>query len=262
MNSAAGLYDRVKAVLEQALPGDASLDAATLAGLDQFHVGGLQATLALAERLAPGPRDRVLDVGAGLGGPARLLVQQFGCRVVGVDLTRDYLRLAAWLTQRRGLAEAPLTWIQANACALPFAPGSFDCVWTQHLAMAIADRTAYYLELSRVLRPGGRLALHDIVSVDGGQPDFPVPWAGTAAASFLESTGQTRQGLAAAGFTLTDWHDRTAQALAWYAQQRANRDQQVDLRLIFGSDLAIMAGNLRRALQEGRVSVVEAILQK
>ena len=147
-----------------------------LAAVDEFHTRGRQATEELAELAAPSAGQRVLDVGCGLGGSARYMAARHGVEVVGVDLTPEYCRAGRILTERTGLADR-VELVTANALDLPFPDGSFDQVWSEHVTMNIAEKPRLYAELRRVLRRGGRLALHEIVAGPGGEVHFPVPWA-------------------------------------------------------------------------------------
>ncbi|HMJ98635.1 MAG TPA: methyltransferase domain-containing protein, partial [Reyranella sp.] len=157
------LVDVVLAALDAAgLPP--RLTAADLAPLDQFHARGLEATKELAALAGIDAANRVLDVGSGIGGPARYLAESLGCKIVGIDLTVEYCRLAEALTARAGLA-GNVEFRAANALDLPFGDGEFDRVWTQHVAMNIADRPRLYREMARVVKPGGKLALYDAVAI-------------------------------------------------------------------------------------------------
>ena len=155
--------------------GTATPDA--LAPLDQFHSGGKEATRTLADQAGVAAGMRVLDVGGGLGGPARMLAVEYGARVTVLDLTADYLRAGALLTARMGLAEQ-VHFCHGQALALPFADGSFDLVWTQNSGMQLADKGLLYRGFWRVLRAGGRLAQLQPVAGAAQQPStLPVMWA-------------------------------------------------------------------------------------
>src|SRR5258708_3891744 len=123
-----------------------------LAPVDEFHTRGRAATVDLARLLDLTGTERVLDVGCGIGGPSRFLAQRHGCRVTGIDLTAEFCRVAEMLAKRTGL-DRPVEYRQGDATDLPFADGAFDVVWSQNVAMNIADRTRLYGEMHRLLRP-------------------------------------------------------------------------------------------------------------
>src|SRR5207253_92070 len=135
-----------------------------------------QATVDLAAQLELGPQTHVLDVGCGIGGPSRYLASVHGCHVTGLDLTEEYCRVSTILAERTGLADR-LSYIPGDARDLPFGDGAFDVVWTQHAAMNIPRKDRLYAEMARVLRPGGQLAVYDLLAGPAGPPHFPLPWA-------------------------------------------------------------------------------------
>ena len=180
---ATGLTERLKTALSAFGPEDQRLTPQQLAALDQFHTRGLAATAELAKLAGIGPDTSVLDVGSGVGGPARFLAATLGCRVTGVDLSEAFVDAARYLTERTGQS-GQVSFETASALDLPFDNGRFDVVLLQHVAMNIADRARLYREIRRVLKTGGRFATFDVVS-NGGDPHHPVPWARTPATSFL-----------------------------------------------------------------------------
>jgi sarcosine/dimethylglycine N-methyltransferase len=159
--------------------------AEKFAGFDQFHVGGLAATVELAKRSGITPHMRVLDAGSGLGGPSRFLAETIGCHISGVDLTPAYVAVATLLAERAGLS-GKVSYHIGSITELPFEDGGFDVVWSQHVVMNIADRAALYRELRRVLKTGGTFAFYDPYEPDNGEtPHYPLPWAETPATSTL-----------------------------------------------------------------------------
>jgi SAM-dependent methyltransferase len=138
-----------------------------LAPIDEFHIRGREATKELAEEIGLDAEKLILDIGCGLGGPSRRLASEYGCRVIGLDLTEEYCRVAEALSTRLGL-QALVSYRTGNALALPFDDMSFDVVWTQHASMNIGDKARLYGEMYRVLKPGGQLAIYDILAGPGG----------------------------------------------------------------------------------------------
>src|SRR4051794_38762215 len=172
----ADLAERIDAALRAAGKEGPLLTPDDLAPLDQFHTGQKGATMRLAALAGIAAADRILDVGCGIGGPARLLAWLHGCRVVGLDLTPEFIRVAPRLTERTGLGDR-VSFRQGSALAMPFADGEFDVVWAQNSSMNITDRDRLYGEIRRVLRTGGRFALQDVLAGPGGAPYYPTPFA-------------------------------------------------------------------------------------
>lgn len=236
-----------------------------LSPVDEFHLRGRAATLELARAAGITATSRVLDVGSGIGGPARCLAQALGCQVVGIDLTAEYCRLATLLTERTALA-AQVRFEQADALNLPFADGAFDVVYTEHMAMNVADKPALYRELQRVLAPGGRLALYDVLAGPSGPVLYPAPWAAEPDNSFLVTPDELRALLGEAGFSIADWTDSTEAARRWYAEladsNRRNGPPVLGLHVLFGAEFKGMAQNQRRNVEEGRIAVVQVVARK
>lgn len=253
---------RVDAVLAtlDAMNPTGGLGISDLAPLDQFHAGGLAATRQLATLAGLASGQHVLDVGSGIGGPARFLAETCGCSVTGIDLAADYCRLAEALTARVGL-EGKATFRSADALDLPFADDTFDAVWTQHAAMNIADRPRLYREMHRVLRPGGVVALYDAVAGNGA-PLFPVPWARDSSTSFLLAPDALRTVLEQGGFTVIAWRDVTEEAKRWFASRPRGALSGLGLHLLMGSDFPAMAANFARSVMEGRVGLLMAVARK
>lgn len=257
---ATGLTERLKAALAVFGPDDQLLKPEQLATLDQFHTRGLAATAELAKLAAITANMSVLDVGSGIGGPARFLAAAFGCQVIGIDLSEPFVDAARYLTGRTGQGGL-VSFQAASALALPFQDGRFDAVLLQHVAMNIADREQLYREIRRVLKPGGRFATFDVV-LENGDPIYPAPWAKTPGESFLLSAGATCEAIESAGFGTLVRQDDTSAAKAWFAELRASGPPPLpNLGVVMGPDFAQLAANLGRNLMEGRLGVLTAVFE-
>ena len=242
------------------------LDPADLAPVDQFHTGGRAATLALARLAGVGPGQSVLDVGGGIGGPGRTLAREFGCRVTVADLTAEYCRVGAMLTERTGMVGA-VDFVHADALDLPFAAGSFDVVWTQHSSMNIEGKYRLYAELRRVLRPDGRLALYEIMTGPRFPVWFPVPWARDQSLSYLRPPAAIRElllGLDLAELAWDDVTETTLSAILAPPELGSNppAPSPLGIHLLLGESCAAMQRNLVRNLMEGRIEIVRAVLER
>ena len=280
------LGPRVQAALQAAGLNSPGVSWEAFAPIDEFHVGGLDATRALAQALAPDPRATVLDLGSGLGGPARMLAAERGCDVTGVDLSDEFVAVATSLTSLAG-SDQRVRFQVADVTALPFADQSFDHAVTIHVAMNIADRAGFYAEARRVLRLGGRLAILDVVARagDGGSGDggdggdgeplrFPVPWSTTPETSHLLTLGETIAELKLATFDIIDAVDRTAWSLDWFAAQgraaaargraaaAAGSPPPLGLGVVMGDRFAAMGANLVANMTAGRVGVAQIVASR
>ena len=257
---ATGLTERLKTALAALGPDDQRFGPRLLAALDQFHTRGLAATAELAELARITAEMTVLDVGSGVGGPARFLAATYGCRVTGVDLSESFVDAACYLTRRTGQS-GRVSFEIASALQLPFDDGSFDVVLLQHVAMNIADRARLYREIRRMLKSGGRFATFDVVSISG-EPHYPLPWARTPAASFLMTAAATREAIESSGFRVLASRDDTEAAKAWIARMRASGPPPApNLGAVMGPDFAELAANLGRNLMEGRFGILTAVFE-
>jgi SAM-dependent methyltransferase len=238
------------------------LDALTLddlAASDQFHGGGKPLTERLATRVGARPGLHVLDVGGGLGGPARTLAVQFGCRVTVVDLTETYVRAGRTLTRRLGLDDRVRHHV-GDALALPYAGGAFDVVWTQNSGMNVADKHGLYRGFHRVLRPGGLLALQEPVAGPVQPCIYPVMWSADGSTSFLLAADELRALIAGAGFVERAWDDVTADT-AGAATVDAIPAYSIQ-RLVMGDALEAIIAAGQRNRTEQRLRSVQAVFER
>lgn len=257
---ATGLTERLKSALTVLGPEDARLTPQQLAAVDQFHTRGLAATAQLANLVGITAEMAVLDVGSGVGGPARYVAATCGCRVTGVDLSDQFVDAARYLTERTGQT-GQVSFETASALELPFDDSQFNVVLLLHVAMNIADRTRLYREIRRVLKPGGRFATFDVVLIEGG-PHYPVPWARTPATSFLLTAAATREAIESTGFRTLAWQDDTEAARAWAAQVRGSGPPaSPNLGVVMGPDFAQSAANLGRNYMEGRLGTLTGVFE-
>ena len=237
-----------------------------LSHADQFHVRGLEATKELAMALGANSSDSILDVGSGLGGPARFLAATYGCHVTGIDLTLEYVEIANRLTERAGQA-GNVCFVQGDALHLPFDAETFDHAWTQHVGMNIEDKNGFYADVFRVLKPGGKFALYDILKRGEEPLYYPVPWARDDSYSFVVSTESQQKSLEAAGFAVIASDDRTEEALQFMLEfgkmiQRVNAIPPLNLATLLGHSMGSVTANVIRNIQEGRIQVRQVIAQK
>ena len=252
-----------KCRIEEALLGAGidlnDLQRGDLAPLEDFHTMGRIATSQLAELAEIDRSDEVLDAGSGVGGTARYLADQFGCRVTTVDLTEEYCDTSRWLNQLVGL-DGNISVHHGDVTNLPFPSASFTVVMSQHVQMNVADKARLYDESRRVLRPRGRLAIWDITAGAPGELDFPLPWANNPALSHLDSGDHLRATIESAGFSVAQWSDMTEDAVTIMETFLRSPPGALGLH-VFVDSFVEKANNLVRGLADGRLCALQAIAE-
>ncbi|HKW35063.1 MAG TPA: class I SAM-dependent methyltransferase [Candidatus Acidoferrum sp.] len=255
-----GLEETImQAVARMGLEPD-RLNAMDLAPADEFHVGGLDATRELAAQMDLASGLRILEVGSGIGGPARYFAAEHQCKVTGVDLTEEFVQVARSLTRQTKLDHL-VEFVEGSALDLPFDPESFDRAYMIHVGMNIADKAGVFREVRRVLKPGGIFAIFDILRAEDGPISYPVPWASSEETSFVVDKGNYRNALEKAGFRVERERARTAFAIEFTERAIARAAQAgqpaLALHLLMGNQAPVMIKNVLAMMKQGLLEPVE-----
>ena len=237
-----------------------------LGPVDEFHIGGRVATKSFLDQLDIAADDHVFDVGCGLGGASRFAAEQYGCRVTGIDLTREYVKTGAVLCAWVGLGNR-ITLEQGDATATPYSDGEFDKSYMMHVGMNIANKRALASELYRVLRPGGRLGIYDVMRVGDGDLRFPVPWATTPEESDVWSPDEYKSALEAAGFRVIAERNRSSFALEFFSRLQvraggAEGPPPLGLHILMGSTAPEKVKNMIENVSQNCVAPVELVAER
>lgn len=267
MNAVETHYDRQDSLVSGILGALAdaghdleSLDPKVLSGADEFHLGGRATTLAVLESIRSDPPTLVLDVGCGIGGPARTIATEFDARVVGVDLTSSFVGAASELTALVGLGDR-VSFEVGDALNLEQPDGTFDLVTVFHVGMNIADKRQLFTELARVLQPGGRVLVYDIMRVAPGELRLPMPWASSADHQHLSDAADYLRSLRAADLEpghVVDHRPIVRKAL----EHAADTPPPVNLSHLMGADFSEMFSNLHAAMTDGLVAPCQIVARK
>lgn len=261
-----GLVDAIAAGVEKLGKTPATVTLEDLAPVDEFHVGGRVATEAFLDQLGISATDHVLDVGCGLGGASRFAAHRYGCRVTGIDLTPEYVATGNTLCGWVGLADR-IALTVGDATALGFADATFDRAYMLHVGMNIADKQALAGEIFRVLRPGGRAGIYDIMRIEAGELAFPVPWATTAAGSALATPAEYKAALEAAGFTLVAERNRREFAVDFFTKMQARAQSAggpppLGIHVLMGATAPLKVKNMIDNIARNLVAPVELVFEK
>lgn len=261
------LTQKIETALIKAGKPLSSIGLKDLSPIDQLHTGGARATIDLFKKPRLCSDALVLDAGCGIGGSSRLLAQQFKCRVIGVDLADQFIDAATFLTRCTGL-ENHVAFQQGSVLDLPFEDNTFDAVLCQHILMNIKDKSTAVKEFSRVLKQDGKLILHEITRGENNTLVFPVPWAGKAAISFLESWDIISGILEKHGFETRFYSDETRTAESWWEKIKAvspkktSSPESLSPGLIFGDNAKLFGKNMHANFKDNAIRLVEAVLKK
>lgn len=207
--------DLVAAMEQLAAEDVGALSQPQLDGIDQFHAGGAEAVERLLPSLCLDPTTTVLDVGSGLGGPARQVARSSGCAVVGVDLTASYVDAATTITEAAGLEDS-VRFLHTDVADLK--RRDFDAAFTIHVQMNVEDKPQFFAGIADHLRPGARLAMFDVCRTGSGLPNLPLPWSIDGTDSFLATPDELVAAVETAGFETVEWVDESAWVLDWFVE--------------------------------------------
>lgn len=236
-----------------------------ISSVDEFHIKGAEVSLEMAKEAELSKELKVLDVGCGIGGPARMIADVFGCSVTGVDLTNEFIRTASLLSQLVGLS-GKTEFIIADATELPFEDNTFDVVWTQHAQMNIEEKEKLYSEIHRVLKREGRFIYYDIFSSEKEDLKFPLPWADDSSISFLIELNDFGRLMKETGFKELLRKERTSDSIDFFETVFENNKKEgspkIGLNIFMTEQTSLKLSNLLNNLSENKLKVQSGIYQK
>jgi SAM-dependent methyltransferase len=247
-----GVLARIDAALTELGHDPQKLTPEMLATVEHLHSGGLATTRDQAERIVLTKDGRVLDVGCGIGGPARYLAHTYGCRVDGIDLTPELIETGRVLTERCKLADRVALRL-GDALELPYSEQTFDVVWCQNVTMNIADKAGFLAGVYRVLKPGGLFTSTEYSAGPAGDIIFPLPWAYDASINFIDSEDAMRSQFRTAGFRILEWKNYSTNVMEHYERMLSASPNKLTMQIILGDDTPERQANSRRNLSEGRL---------
>ncbi|MGH6890894.1 MAG: SAM-dependent methyltransferase [Dongiaceae bacterium] len=238
------------------------LSAPDLSAADEFHLGWRAATVEIAKDLGLARGMHVLDVGSGIGGPARYFAEAHGCRVTGIDLTEEFVQVAGELTRRCGLGELA-SFRQASALDLPFGEGAFDAATLIHVGMNIEDKAMLFQNARRALKPGALFGVYEVMRANAGDIPYPMPWAQTPETSFVETPETYRRLLTAVGFDIEREDNKREFVLKLAREMRdkvaTHGAPPLGLHILMGPASRERLGNVMSTLERGTIAPIEMI---
>lgn len=263
-NVVSQLGERIIETLNNAKIAPSNWTPEVLGPADQIHGGGLEQTKFHASLATITPGMKVLDMGCGIGGPARYFATEFGCEVLGVDITPEYVDVARMLTKKVGLSDK-VAFHCNDVTSLPYENNIFDMIWALNVTMNIKNRDALYQEMHRMLKVGGTIAISELGKGPNGQPYYPLPWARDPSYCFLIEPNIMRSKLERAGFRILEWVDETARRKAEEGNSQKNVDNiktPLTIEITRGNDYPVRRKNSARSAKEGKLTNVMLVAEK
>ena len=258
------LYEDILNRLKEQDIGLNEVKRSDIAGADEFHVRGAAVSKELAESINL-EGAIVLDVGCGLGGPCRMLADEYNCQATGIDLSNEYIRTAKELSKLVKL-DSKTSFVQGDATCLPFDDSTFDVVWTQHVQMNIPGKENLYSEISRVLKPGGHFLYYDILKKEDGEINYPMPWATTPDMSFLFKETDMDSFLTQFGLTKEQSNDQTQAGIVFFdtlvAKLKEFGPPKMGLNVLMGETTKPKLMNLLGHLKSGELELKSGVYKK
>ena len=259
-----GLYeDIVNRLKEQNIALD-NVKRSDISGTDEFHVRGATVSNELANSININGLN-VLDVGCGLGGPCRMLADEYNCQTTGIDLSNEYIRTATKLSELVNLNDKT-TFIQGDATKLPFDDKTFDVVWTQHVQMNIPNKKKFYSEIYRVLKNSGYFLFYDILKKGNGEINYPMPWASIADHSFLFKTQEMDSFLNEFGLTKEQTTNQTQAGIDYFdalvTRLKESGPPKIGLNVLMGKTTQPKLMNLLSHLKSGELELISGVYKK
>ena len=258
------LYDSIVDGLRKSGLNMDNLSPENLSAADEFHIGGTEATDFVCDKVGNFAGQKLLDVGCGIGGPARFISNRMGCEVVGVDLTPDFVRTGNLLTDLVCMANA-VTLMEGNAAKLSFRPSSFDAAYMMHVGMNISDKRGTFKEVNRVLKDRGLFVIYDVMCLKEQQLTYPLPWASNKEGSAVDAPETYQSILEAEGFAVTEIDVKRDFAVGFFESMMKKMEggpPPLGLHLVMGSNTAVKVQNVHRQIVDGLLAPVLMVAKK
>jgi len=259
------LYSRINQAMSDSGLNNKKLEIEDLFPIDQYHARGIGATKDLGKRMPITKNQKILDVGCGLGGPARYYAKEFKCHITGVDITPSFIEIGNNFNRLTSMSTMVDLYV-GNGEKLEFEDEVFDGAYSQHVTMNISDRMKFFSEIYRVLKKGSFFAFTEHGLGPECDPIFPLPWADNQEMSFLLPLENTNAILKEIGFQKIKIIETGDKYIAGYEKliqkQPKSEKPTLGIHVIGGSSMHERSINSMRSIKENRTLPFEIVCEK
>ena len=249
-----GIVSRIVSALADAGFDTNDLEPNVFAGADEFHIGGRKGSEYVAKALDLESGQRLLDIGSGIGGPARFIANTLDVTVEGIDLTPEFVEAAVEITEMVGMTEQ-VSFEVGSATSIPFEDDTFDASTMLHVGMNISDKELLFSEMARVTKPDGSIVVYDVMRTGEDDLVFPMPWSSTTEFSFVEPVDVYVAAAEKAGLKLVTVDDYAEVARSFF-NNPPSEPPPVNLGHLMGTGMPEMFANARDAINSGTISPI------
>ena len=249
-----GIVSRIVSALADAGFDTNDLEPNVFAGADEFHIGGRKGSEYVAKALDLESGQRLLDIGSGIGGPARFIANTLDVTVEGIDLTPEFVEAAVEITEMVGMTEQ-VSFEVGSATSIPFEDDTFDASTMLHVGMNISDKELLFREMARVTKPDGSIVVYDVMRTGEDDLVFPMPWSSTSEYSFVDTVNAYVKAAESAGLELLTVDDHAEMAVTFF-NNPPSEPPPVNLGHLMGTGMPEMFANARDAINSGTISPI------
>ena len=259
------LHLRVREAMIEANLIDKKLEIEDLFPIDQYHARGIAATVDLGKRMPISKGNKILDIGCGLGGPARYYAKKFECFITGIDITPSFIELGNEFNQLTSMSNK-IDLKVGNGEILELEDNTFDGAYSQHVTMNVAQRDRFFSEAYRVLKKESFFAFTEHGLGPIGEPIFPLPWANTESMSYLLTPNETILLLNEVGFYDIEIIETGDKYMSGYEklvnQTNTKKTPILGIHVIGGTSMKERSINSLNSIKEKRTFPFEILCKK